>query len=122
MNGFTGEELEESHRALSSLLHKCKRSQEKLTKDTWQWRLMENNIRAIEVTLPIITSPGINDFTKDDLELAFQTLTSTLDRTEKIREKLKQGTAQWTLNKNRIKALKTALSLIAKSLKKNKGI
>jgi hypothetical protein len=117
MNNFTKEELEDSHRALSSLLHKCKKSQEKLSKDTWQWILMENNIRALQVALPIIKPTEVTDFTNDDnddFETAFQTLSSALDRTEKAREKLKQGTSQWTLNKNRIQALKIALSLIAR--------
>jgi hypothetical protein len=116
MDDFTKEELEDSRRALSSLFHKCKKSQEKLSKDTWQWILMENNIHALQVALSIIKPTELIDYTNDDLETAFQILSSTLDKTEKVREKLKQGTSQWTLNKNRIRALEIALSLIAREI------
>jgi ABC-type antimicrobial peptide transport system ATPase subunit len=122
MDDFTEEELEEARRALASLLHKCRKSREKLKEDSWQWKLMEDNIRAVEVVLPMLQPEGVVDFSGDDLEAAFRALSSTLDRTEKIREKLKQGTSQWTLNKNRIRALTIALALLSQSLKEKEPV
>jgi hypothetical protein len=109
--------LEEAYRALSSLLHKCKKSQEKLSNEKWQWKLLESNIRALEVVLPIIINSAEINFTKNDLNEALQELSSTLDRTEKIRVRLKQGSPQWTLNKNRTRALQIALFLLSKAIK-----
>ncbi|MDR0423337.1 MAG: hypothetical protein LBH46_01975 [Rickettsiales bacterium] len=107
----------EAYRALSSLLHKCKRSQENLSSEKWQWKLMEGHIYALEIALPIITNSTEINFTRNELLKAMQELSLILDKTEKIRKKLKQGSPQWTLNTNRIYALRIALFLTAKTLK-----
>ena len=58
----------------------------------------------------------MDNFTKDDLEEAARVITSLLHKCEKVQEKLKQGTPQHTLTKNRIKAFQVALSLITREL------
>jgi len=87
MDNFMEEDLDGAVRALFSMLHKCRKSQEKLTRDTWQWTLMKTNICAIQTALSLIEkSPEMNDFTKEELEEAFQILSSTLHRVEKAQE------------------------------------
>jgi len=54
MNPFTGQELEAAERAIASLLHKCKRAEEKLTAGTPQYTLMKNRIAALEIALTLI--------------------------------------------------------------------
>ena len=58
----------------------------------------------------------MNDFTEKDMEEALQSIASMINRTEKAKEKFLQGTSQHTLQKNRLKALHIASSLISKRL------
>ena len=58
----------------------------------------------------------MNDFTEKDMEEALQSIASMINRTEKAKEKFAQGTSQHTLQKNRLKALNIASSLILKEL------
>jgi hypothetical protein len=58
----------------------------------------------------------MDDFTKEDMEEALQTIASMISKSAKTKEKFAQGTSQHTLQKNRLKALKIALSLISKEL------
>lgn len=58
----------------------------------------------------------MDDYTKEELEDALRAITSLISKCEKAQEKISQGTSQWTLLKNRIKALRISSSLIAKAL------
>jgi|WetSurMetagenome_2_1015567.scaffolds.fasta_scaffold144239_3 hypothetical protein len=58
----------------------------------------------------------MENFTKHDLKEAARAITSLLHKCEKVQEKLKQGTSQYTLTNNRIKAFQVALALIEKEL------
>ena len=56
----------------------------------------------------------MDDFTKNEMEEALRAITSMINRTEKAKKKFAQGTSQHTLQKNRLKALHIASSLILK--------
>lgn len=58
----------------------------------------------------------MNSFTKEDLNEALRAITSLISKCEKAQEKISQGTSQWTLLRNRIKALRISSSLITKAL------
>jgi hypothetical protein len=58
----------------------------------------------------------MDDFKKKDMEEALRAISSMISRTEKAKEKFAQGTSQHTLQKNRLKALNIASSLISKEL------
>ena len=51
-------------------------------------------------------------FTKEELEEAVRSISSTISKCEKVEPKLKQGTSQHTLLIRRIKAFNIALELI----------
>lgn len=61
----------------------------------------------------------MDDFTKEDMEEALQAIASMISKTEKSIVKFAQGTSQHTLQKNRLKALNIASSLISKELAKS---
>lgn len=63
----------------------------------------------------------MDNFTNEELAEALRAITSLLNKCEKAQEKLVQGTAQWTLLKNRIKALKISASLIKQALEQDKN-
>lgn len=58
----------------------------------------------------------MNDFAKEDMKEALRSIAAMIDRSEKAQEKFAQGSSQHTLQKNRIKALYIASSLITKEL------
>lgn len=58
----------------------------------------------------------MNDFTEKELEEAIQATASMISKTEKSKEKFAQGTSQHTLQKNRLKALQIASSLLSKEM------
>lgn len=57
----------------------------------------------------------MDNFAEKDMEEALQAIASMINRTEKAKGKFTQGTSQHTLQKNRLKALHIASSLISKS-------
>ncbi|MBA4700970.1 MAG: hypothetical protein H2212_16225 [Ruminococcus sp.] len=58
----------------------------------------------------------MDDFTEKDMEEALQATASMINRTEKTKRKFEPGTSQHTLQKNRLKALHIASSLLSKRL------
>jgi hypothetical protein len=58
----------------------------------------------------------MDDFTKIDMKEALRAIASMIERSEKAQGKFAQGTSQHTLQKNRIKALYVASSLITNEL------
>ncbi|NLT48607.1 MAG: hypothetical protein GXX92_09365 [Clostridiales bacterium] len=55
-------------------------------------------------------------FTVKQMEEALIAIASMMDRTEKAKEKFKQGTSQYTLQRNRLKALQICSALISNEL------
>jgi hypothetical protein len=60
----------------------------------------------------------VEKYTKEELEEALKSITSTLNKCEKV--KLTQGTSQWTLLIRRIKAFNISIALIKKELDEHK--
>ena len=58
----------------------------------------------------------MDSYTKEELQEALRAVTSLIGKCEKAQEKLKQGTSQWSLLKNRIKAFHISSDLITKAL------
>ena len=56
----------------------------------------------------------MDSFTIRDKEEALQAITSMIERSEKAQVKLAAGTSSYTLQKNRIQALRIAFALISK--------
>ena len=52
-------------------------------------------------------------YTREETEAAVAVLSSLLSKCKKAKEKLTEGTAQYTLTVNRIKALEVALAAMA---------
>lgn len=61
----------------------------------------------------------VNKFSKEELEEAVRSISSTISKCEKVEPKLKQGTSQHTLLIRRIKAFNIALELIKRELESN---
>jgi len=63
----------------------------------------------------------MDSFTKEELEEALRTITLTISKCEKAQLKLREGTPQFSLTRNRIKAFHIAVALINKELEESEG-
>jgi len=55
MDNYTKEELKEALRAISSLISKCEKAQDKLALGTSQWTLLINRLKALRISSSLIT-------------------------------------------------------------------
>ncbi len=60
----------------------------------------------------------MNSFTKEDLNEALRAINSTISKCEKVQPKLREGSPQSTLIRNRLKAFYIATELIGNELEK----
>ncbi|MCL2803273.1 MAG: hypothetical protein FWD29_04905 [Micrococcales bacterium] len=56
------------------------------------------------------------DFTREELEQALRAIVSAMSKCEKVQEKLKEGTPQHSLTRNRIEAFRIASALITRAI------
>lgn len=122
---YTKEELQEAIRAITSMINKSEKAQLKLEAGTWQHTMTVQALKANYISIGLLkreseTNPagGLlrTTYTEEELSKALDTVTSIIDRVEKIQPKFKEGTPQNTLAVRRIKALNISLSLIKREL------
>lgn len=104
-------------RPLESLIGKSDKAKQKLSAGTWQHTMLTNNLTALRLAYRLITE-GSAAFTEEDLQqlpAALAALSDMIARAEKAQTKFSEGTAQHTLQQNRIFALRTAMSYIEKA-------
>ena len=63
----------------------------------------------------------MGSYTKEDLTEALRAISSLISKCEKAREKLREGSPQYSLTKNRLKAFHIASSLITGALEGEPG-
>ncbi|MDR0696673.1 MAG: DUF5946 family protein [Christensenellaceae bacterium] len=113
---FSEAELRETRRAILSLQSKSEKASSKLNADTWQYRMMTDNVKACGIALALIDGTSAVAIEHTTLNEAFAVLSDALRRAEAVIGKFAEGTSQHTLQRNRIAALKVALTLIKKEM------
>ena len=118
MNVHTADELQEILRPIASLISKSEKAQQKLTPGTWQRTMLRDNLKALHIAFSLLSKDisDMHNFTRGDFPEALQALTSMISKVEKAQTKFLPGTSHYTLQKNRLKALRVASFVIAKSL------
>ncbi|MDD4753610.1 MAG: hypothetical protein PHT78_10265 [Desulfitobacteriaceae bacterium] len=111
---FTPKELGEAHRAILSLRNKSEKASSKLKEGSWQKTLLDSYVKAADIALKLIDGDTGRPFECEALNEANKSLGDALNRAEKVIGKFVVGSSQHTLQKNRIAALKIALTLIEK--------
>jgi hypothetical protein len=119
IDNFTKEDLQEALRPIASLISKSEKAQQKLASGTWQHSMLRDNLKALHVAYALMNKEAdeTNSFTRDDLQEALRAFASMISKTEKSQVKFSPGTSQYTLARNRLKALRIASALITRSLK-----
>lgn len=117
MDDFTKKDIEEALRAIASMIARSEKAQEKFVQGTPQHTLQKNRIKALYIALSLIKKEDITDkYTKEDLEKALAPIASLISKSEKAQQKLVQGTWQYTMLKDNLKALYIASPLLTKAL------
>jgi len=120
MSAHTKQDIEEAIRSITSMIEKSENAQNKFAPGTSQHTLQKNRIQALYIALSLVKNElsenDIISYPKEDLEAAVAPIASLISKSEKAREKLKQGTWQHTMLGENLKALYIASSLLSKAL------
>ena len=118
MDDYTAEEVHAACAPVASLLSKSEKAQQKVAPGTWQHTMLEGNIRALQIALPLIgeSDDDSGEPTPDDLDSALRGLDSMIERVANTEAKFTPGTSQHSLQRNRLKALRIARSAVMAKL------
>ena len=99
---------------IASLISKSEKAQQKLAPGTWQHTMLRDNLKALHIASVLMNrkADDTGNLIKDDLREALRAFASMASKTEKAQAKFSPGTSQHTLQRNRLKALRIAGSLI----------
>lgn len=118
MDEYTDVEIREARAPIASLLSKSEKSRQKVAPGTWQHSMLENNIRALRIVSPLINEAGGDsvELARDDLDSALRALDSMIERVAETEAKFAPGTSQYSLQRNRLKALRIARAAVIAKL------
>lgn len=121
VDNYTTDELREVLRPIASLLSKSEKAQRKLVPGTWQHAMLQTNLEALRIASALLNREAdeTNDFTRDELQEALHTLASMIRKAETVQMKFSPGSSQHTLQRNRLRALRTAEALMKTELSKS---
>jgi hypothetical protein len=120
MDNYTTDELQEALRPIASLISKSEKAQQKLAPGTWQHTMLRDNLKALHIASALMNkeTDDTDSFTRDNLQETLGAFASMISKAEKAQAKFSPGTSQHTLQRNRLKALRTAEALIKVELDK----
>ena len=104
-------------RPLLSLISKSEKTRQKVKPDTWQHRMLTNNLRALDIGVSLLNVQDIpQPFTDGELISALDAVNSMIERCKGVQVKFSPGSSQYTLQTNRINALSTVRHFISKAI------
>jgi hypothetical protein len=114
MDALTADELQEVRRPLASLLSKSEKARQKLAPGKWPHTMLGDNVRALRVALALMNEApsGARSITRADLQDALRVLALLIVNAGQAQAKFLPGTSQHTLQRNRLRALRMAKSLV----------
>jgi len=92
---------------LVSLLHKSESALPKVPADSWQARMLHDNIQALRLSLRLLDAPPAHA-DRGELQAGLDALDAMIAKTGESERKFRPGTAQHTLQRNRLAALRVA--------------
>ena len=110
---YTTDEWDEARRPIASLISKSEKAHQKLAPDTWQFRMLRDNLAALHIAFALMNRGAgrKENFTPDQLRKALASLASMIGKTRRAKATFPPGTPQHTLQRNRLKALRRADAL-----------
>ena len=107
---MTKVDLRQAEAPIASLISKSEKAQGKVAPGAWQHAMLEKNLRALRLASQLME--GKAEVPREGLEEAASTLSAIIAKVEDTEKKFPPGTAQHTLQRNRLKALRVAESLL----------
>ena len=122
MDDSKKKEMEDALSAISSMIEKSEKAQQKFVKGTSQYTLQRNRIKSLYIASSLITKEMDNknvlaNFTKEDFHGAIAPINSLISKSEKAQSKLADNTWQYRMLDANLKALHLALPLLMRILK-----
>lgn len=110
MDAYNELELQEALRPIASLISKSEKAQHKLAPGTWQFVMLQNNLKALHMASGLMQNDAnqLEKVTQEDIQEALRAIGAMIDKTQKAQTKFAPGISQHTLLQNRLKALQIA--------------
>ena len=119
MEKYAREELSDALQIVASIISKCEKIQLKFEEGTSQHTLLKNRIKAMYISLALITYENVEDkYTKKELVDALTPVASIISKCEKAQLKSPRGTAYNSRLKNIIEAMYISKVLISNEISK----
>jgi hypothetical protein len=115
---FIRENIREVLRPIASLIGKSEKARTKLTPGTWQHTMLSGNLKALRIASTLMDGEtrDTNDCEPGDLKEVLRAFEFMINRTENAKMTFTPGTSQYSLQRNRLRALRIAEALIMKEL------
>lgn len=115
---FTVGQMQNASDPIASLIGKSEKSLGKLSPKTWQYSMLQENLKALYIASDLINKHNhrTDVLTLDDMREALRAIKSMIGRTDATEGKFPPGTAQYTLLKNRLTSLRAAETLMTSEL------
>jgi len=115
-------DMQAARQPLASLIGKSEKAQRRLAPASWQFKMLQDHLQALRLAGALLDgrTDAATGFASDDLRAALRALASMAAKTEPALAKFAPGTAQHSLSRNRLHALRTAAALVEAELAKKK--
>lgn len=122
MDDYTAKDVEEALRAIASMIGRTEKAKTKFAQGTSQHTLQKNRLKALHIASSLIEkelgqSDVIGVFTNEELRKALDPIASLISKSEKAKGKVAQGSWQYTMLEENLKALYIASPLLEKALR-----
>jgi len=111
--------LEEVIQPIVSLISKSEKARRKLAPESWQHRMLQDNLRALCIAFALLSGSknGAEVATREDFQAALRAFADMTTKSEKAQAKFTPDTSQHTLQRNRLRAFRAAEALIRAKLR-----
>lgn len=122
MEGSTTKDRQEALRTIASMISRTENVEAKFAPGTSQDTLQKNRLRALHIAASLIMEDlaqrdRIEPFAREEMRKALEPIASLIRKSEKAKEKVTQGSWQYTMLEQNLKALYLAIPLLEKALR-----
>lgn len=115
---IAADKVREALRPIASLIGKSEKARQKVAPGMWQHAMLEDNVRALRTAVTLMTGTFDDKarITRDELQASLSATAAMIGKTEKAKAMFAPGSSQYTLQRNRLSALRTAKATINAAL------
>ncbi|MCW3464383.1 hypothetical protein [Chitinophaga nivalis] len=118
MMKYTKEELLAALRVVSSTISKCEKIQPKFAEGTSQHTLLRNRIKAMYISIALITEEHTRKYTAEELQQASPPIASIISKCEKAQVKFAEDSVHYSNFREMIVAMSISKFLVLHEINK----